>query len=256
MSSLSCKPVDFLYCLFLPITCERERLKESLPKDGEMRQPDSWYQTTARYFDEDPSIQDSVLPVPSGSETFLYPGQQSPLYQSAQTFPYTSVVDVPQAPPQEKLPQALQDFIALGSSMPKTADPSFVNTLQSWPSNASQTPQFDPGLYYMPDEPAGSAIDQTTVRNSVSYQTPASSIGTPSGYSLSYGNPPFTVENRQETTPSAFAVDNAALSTFPETHYGFCVAPENDPYLRGNPTAVPRYAERSVSMSKLFINQQ
>lgn len=96
----------FLYCRLSPITCERERLKESLPKDGEMRQPDVWYQTPPQYFNEDSPAQGSFSfsSVPSGSQCFPFSMEpcyqrESSLYPSAQTSSYPTAANDFSLPP-------------------------------------------------------------------------------------------------------------------------------------------------------------
>jgi hypothetical protein len=95
-----------LYCRFSPIACERERLKESLPKDGEMRQPDVWYQTPPRYFNQDSPAQGpfSFSSVPSGPQCFPFRmepcyQQESSLYAPAKTSSYPTVVHDFSLPP-------------------------------------------------------------------------------------------------------------------------------------------------------------
>lgn len=158
---------------FLMMTCKRERLKESLPKDGEMLQPDEWYPATAKYFGlvEVPG-QDVVSLVPNQSEGAPYlseplPQQLSTIYPSAETSLYSNIVSdfLPHAP-LEKPSQ--QTFIP---ELPtQLMDPTFTGSL---------LPHFHANQYYMPEDPqirrqagGGSEIDQSAVGNWVSYQTP------------------------------------------------------------------------------------
>ncbi len=222
-----------------------------------MPQLDIWYRTPGYLgFGGGPTNQDPFLS--STSRSFPYPvepsGQQGPpLYPSAQNFSYSTLasnfppiasqVSVQGEPTQGQA--AREELISLGmpgSSTRMTTAPTFSDIMQYWPASAPQVPRFDTGqagLHYLPEESAKidakSEMDLTTVRNPVSYQTPASSMFTPEeqfspGHSLDYG---FTAMNQQ---------------AYSENQCGLGMAHEQDHYgLRENPSAVPRYTERSVS---------
>ena len=258
MPSLSCETVDSLFCQLSLITCERERLKESLPKDGEMPQLDIWYQMPG-YSGLGGDLTNQDLFLSSESKSFPYPvpsaQQEPPLHPSAQNFSYSTLasefspiasqIPMPREPTQGQAPG--EEFISLsmpGLSTRMTTAPGFSDVIQSWPASAPQVPRFDtgqPGLYYLPQEPQIDAeMDRTIVRSPVSYQTPDSSTFTPEGqfrpeYTRGYGKPLFTTANQQ---------------IYAEDQYGLGMAHEQNHYgLRENPSNVPRYGERSVSYS-------
>lgn len=163
---------------FLLMTC-RERLNESLPKDGEMLQPDEWYPTTAKYFGfvEVPG-QDVFLSVPNQSEAPPYLSepllhqQPSTIYPSAETSLYSNIVSdflppSPHVPPKKPSQGTFNPELSMRST-----DQTFAGALPPdlYANHA--------GSYYMPEDPqiqrqvGGSEIDQAAVGNWVSYQTP------------------------------------------------------------------------------------
>jgi len=253
-----------------------ERIKESLPKDGEMLPPDIWYQTTPKYFGpEDVTSQDPTQSVPTGPEDLghLYGQQQFKHYSPSQALQSTVVSDFQSVsshgPLQGKSSQseaAREDSVSLGMLGPSTRAttvPSLAGTLQSYLGNAPQISLFDigqPGSYHIPEElqmHRQTEIHQTVMQRPVSYQTPVYNAFTPAqyfspGYSL--GSEElflFMAENQQATLiPGAGGNLAPVSSAFPENQSGLAVTQEQAYYnferradrVNMGPT-VPRFAE-------------
>lgn len=161
---------------FLMMTCKRERLNESLPKNGEMLQPDEWYPATAKYFGlvEVPGP-DALSSVSNQSEGAPYlseplPQQISTIYPSPEPSLYSTIVsDFLPPSPRAPLEKPSQETLIPGLPM-QSMDQTFVGALPAH-VYANQ------GYFNMPEDPqiqvgGGSDIDQTAVGNWVSYQTP------------------------------------------------------------------------------------